>query len=113
VSLRGLGKDSARFWSLGFETSQATLLEICAEVKHVVSNYGLAILEQFRTLEGVLEFYQNQDNPILKYEEYSWLLMYLNKKAESIELVETAIKSAPHQNAKLFAEKWLERIKNG
>lgn len=113
VSLRGLDKDSARFWSLGFETSQATLLEICAEVKHVVSNYGLAILEQFRTLEGVLEFYQNQENPILKYEEYSWLLMYLNKKAESIKLVETAIKSAPHQSAKLFAEKWLERIKNG
>jgi hypothetical protein len=113
VSLRGLGNSSSRFWSLGFETNQETMLEISTEVKQVVSQYGLAVLEKFRTLEGVLEFYQNQPNPLLKYEEYSWLLMYLAKKAESIKLVETAIKNAPHQNAKLFAENWLERIKNG
>jgi hypothetical protein len=113
VSLKDLSKGSTRSWSLGFETSQATLLEISDEVKQVVSQSGLAILQQFRTLEGVLEFYQNQPNPLLKYEEYSWLLMYLNKKAEAMELVESAIKRAPHQNAKLFAEKWLERIKNG
>jgi hypothetical protein len=113
VSLRSLVKNSDRFWSLGFETSQETLLNISAEVKQVVSQYGLSILEKFRTLEGVLEFYQNQPNPLLKYEEYSWLLMYLAKKEESIKLVENAIKSAPHDNAKLYAEKWLERIKNG
>ncbi len=112
VSLRGLSNGSPPFWSLEFETSPKTLVELSTEIKQIVSNYGLAILQQFRTLEGVLEFYQNQPNPLLKYEEYSWLLMYLNKKAESIELVEAAIKSAPHENAKLFAEKWLERIEN-
>jgi hypothetical protein len=80
-----------------------------ADVLHTFRAQGLPALDQTQSVEGVVQFCSARPARSF-FQAHSWALHCVGRRAEAAMVVQAAIDSAPHENARRHALDWLAKL---